>query len=160
MEYAPGGDMFQYVKQRNGLQASPLAAMVMHALNHLWDTGGLPVLFRRGCSVHKTSRQCAAAASCWALLVVRLLWPCMHCSKFGPLVACVCCATGTAQGRTRCVNQLQHHVRLLLSHKSFCSREGLIDPKLLVPLLIPAPELHFPATLQLSSQRQLVVAGV
>ena len=23
MEYAPGGDMFQYVKQRNGLQVSP-----------------------------------------------------------------------------------------------------------------------------------------
>ena len=35
MEYAPGGDMFQYVKQRNGLQVSPLAAMVMRALPHL-----------------------------------------------------------------------------------------------------------------------------
>ena len=35
MEYAPGGDMFQYVKQRNGLQVSPLAAMVMRALQHV-----------------------------------------------------------------------------------------------------------------------------
>ena len=64
--------MFQYVKQRNGLQASPLAAMLMQALQHLWDAGGSAVLFHRGCSVHRACCQHAAAASCWAIVVARV----------------------------------------------------------------------------------------
>ena len=61
--------MFQYVKQRNGLQVSPWLPWLC-TLQHPQDSGGLAMLFHRGCSVTRR-----AAKILLQQLAGRFLWP-------------------------------------------------------------------------------------